>query len=91
MLYTVSAIQILATIDALGELDIRGKAGMEKVGKCIRFRSTCSNNTKASMQILQNCKTARLGPSQEMNGGKQTHGFSSVLSLHYHSCTSCTL
>ena len=35
MLYTVSAIQILATVDALEELDNRGKAGKEKVGKCM--------------------------------------------------------
>lgn len=32
MLYTTSAIQILATIDALAALDPRG--GREKVGKC---------------------------------------------------------
>ncbi|KAG8525354.1 uncharacterized protein KY384_008998 [Bacidia gigantensis] len=35
MLYTVSAVQVLATVDALGELDKRGKAGKEKVGKFI--------------------------------------------------------
>lgn len=35
MLYTVSAIQILATIDALDELDKRGTAGKEKVGRYI--------------------------------------------------------
>jgi geranylgeranyl transferase type-2 subunit beta len=33
MLYTVSAIQILATIDALDELDKRGE-GKAKVAKC---------------------------------------------------------
>lgn len=35
MLYTVSAVQILASIEALDELDKRGKAGSEKVGKYI--------------------------------------------------------
>lgn len=35
MLYTVSAIQILASINALGELDNRGKAGREDVGRYI--------------------------------------------------------
>ena len=35
MLYTVSAIQILATIDAVDELDKRGALGKEKVGKYI--------------------------------------------------------
>ena len=34
ILYTVSAIQILATIDALDELDRRGKAGQIKVASC---------------------------------------------------------
>ena len=34
MLYTVSAIQILGTVNALEELDRRGKAGKEKVGRC---------------------------------------------------------
>jgi len=35
MLYTVSAIQILATIDALEDLDKRGKGGRGSVGKYI--------------------------------------------------------
>ncbi|MCJ1364264.1 hypothetical protein MMC16_003373 [Acarospora aff. strigata] len=35
MLYTVSAVQILATIGALDELEKRGKGGREKVGKFI--------------------------------------------------------
>ena len=34
MLYTVSAVQILGTVDALHEIDRRGKAGKEKIGKC---------------------------------------------------------
>lgn len=34
MLYTVSAIQILATVDALDELDKRCEGGRESVGKC---------------------------------------------------------
>ena len=38
MLYTVSAIQILATVDALEELDKRGKAGKAKVGECMSSR-----------------------------------------------------
>lgn len=35
MLYTVSAIQILTSIDALDDLDNRGKAGREDVGRYI--------------------------------------------------------
>ena len=38
MLYTVSAIQILATVDALDELEKRGKADKEKVGNCMVIR-----------------------------------------------------
>lgn len=34
MLYTVSAVQILATIGALGELEKLGKGGRNRVGKC---------------------------------------------------------
>ncbi len=34
MLYTVSAVQILATIGAIDELDKHGKGGREMVGKC---------------------------------------------------------
>ena len=35
MLYTVSAVQILATVDAIEELDKRGKAGKDQVAKYI--------------------------------------------------------
>ncbi|KAI4199798.1 MAG: hypothetical protein LQ346_002521 [Caloplaca aetnensis] len=35
ILYTVSAVQILVTIDALDELDKRGKGGREEVGRYI--------------------------------------------------------
>ncbi|KAI4132703.1 MAG: hypothetical protein LQ347_002485 [Umbilicaria vellea] len=35
MLYTVSAIQILATVDAIGDLETRGKGGKEKVAAFI--------------------------------------------------------
>jgi hypothetical protein len=34
MLYTVSAVQILITIDAVDELEKRGRGGKEKVGSC---------------------------------------------------------
>ena len=38
MLYTVSAIQILVTVDAIKELDKHGKAGVLKVGNCLLDR-----------------------------------------------------
>ena len=34
MLYTVSAVQILATVDALNDLELRGKGGKARVGEC---------------------------------------------------------
>jgi geranylgeranyl transferase type-2 subunit beta len=34
MLSTVSAVQILATLDALDELENEGRGGKEKVGRC---------------------------------------------------------
>jgi len=34
MLYTVSGVQILATLDAFDELDERVKDGRLKIGKC---------------------------------------------------------
>jgi hypothetical protein len=35
MLYTVSAVQILVTLDALDELDTHTTNGKEQVGRCI--------------------------------------------------------
>ena len=35
MLYTVSAVQILVMVDALDDLEERGKGGRARVGKCI--------------------------------------------------------
>lgn len=37
MLYTVSAVQILVTVDAVDELSKQGRGGKEKVGSCIVF------------------------------------------------------
>jgi prenyltransferase beta subunit len=50
MLYTVSAIQILATLDALDELDRSGRGGKQRAASCMRTPSTnprCKN-TKAT-------------------------------------------
>jgi hypothetical protein len=40
MLYTVSGVQILATLDAFGELDERVKDGRMKIGKCAYYSGT---------------------------------------------------
>jgi geranylgeranyl transferase type-2 subunit beta len=37
MLYTVSAVQILATVDGLGDLEKREKGGQERIAKCKPF------------------------------------------------------
>ena len=47
MLYTVSAVQILAMIDAVGELDKRGKAGKAKVGRYIANLQSSETGTFA--------------------------------------------
>jgi geranylgeranyl transferase type-2 subunit beta len=44
MLYTVSAVQILVTIDAVDELEKRGRGGKEKVGSCTTFPSNMLNS-----------------------------------------------
>lgn len=51
MLYTVSAVQILATIDAMEELDARGQGGKKRVAKCMHYahylqRTTLSNRRR---------------------------------------------
>lgn len=45
MLYTVSAVQILVTIDAVDELEKRGRGGKEKVGSCTTPPSNMLNCT----------------------------------------------
>jgi len=44
MLYTVSGVQILATLDAFAELDERVKGGRMKIGKCMSHGSILRNN-----------------------------------------------
>ena len=34
MLYTVSAVQILALVDGIEELEVNGRGGRERVGRC---------------------------------------------------------
>ena len=46
MLYTVSAVQILVTVDALDELGKNGNGGTEKVGKCTHWPARMSLTVK---------------------------------------------
>ena len=45
ILYTVSAVQILATIDAVDELDRRGKADKMKVAGCESTYNVTASST----------------------------------------------
>lgn len=58
MLYTVSAVQILITIDAVDELEKRGQGGKQKVGSCM----TSSHHAETRDLILNldsHCKFAK--------------------------------
>lgn len=43
MLYTVSSVQILATLDAFDELEAKVPGGREKIGKCTSACGTPPN------------------------------------------------
>lgn len=45
MLYTVSAVQILVTVDAVHELEKRGHGGKQKVGSCMLIPCAMSINS----------------------------------------------
>lgn len=83
MLYTVSAIQILALVDGLDALDSQGK-GKAAVGKCMRFTLGCITGSRPrpptfmhthSLTVLQSspgCRTAPPAPFPAMSGAKRT-------------------
>lgn len=74
MLYTVSAVQILITIDAVDELEKRGRGGKEKVGSCTySLTFTNINNCLLNHQSLQNYRM-QTAPSWETSGAKQIPG-----------------
>lgn len=75
MLYTVSAVQILATLDAFEEFEERVKDGRQKVGKCASTRRYCFDVHAHDYQSLQIFKTLRQGPLQGMNGENETRVF----------------
>lgn len=57
MLYTVSAIQILATIDALDDLEKNGRGGKEKVANCTL--GLLGTNSIHTDRLFSHCKFAR--------------------------------
>jgi hypothetical protein len=81
MLSTVSAVQILALLDAFDELDKRA-FGKEKVGEC-RFRYSPPNlhTTYASSQLLQVFRISQQDAFKAMNGVKKILASSTGLSM----------
>lgn len=52
MLYTVSAVQILVTINAAEELENHGKGGKERVGKCQKYQVAIHQDTNLTFSIV---------------------------------------
>ena len=52
MLYTVSAVQILVTIDAVEELEKYGKGGKERVGECQKPQLTYQQYTNLTYCVV---------------------------------------
>ncbi len=75
MLYTVSAVQILAMIDALDELDARGK-GREAVAACLSLVAPIQLHTvhpaNSSSQSLPISRTALRARLRATNGARRT-------------------
>lgn len=82
MLSTVSAVQILATVGALDELEVGDRGGREKVGRC-KYRYFYVAAGLIS-QILLGFKTKKLAPLPVMSGGRRILDSSMVLSMPYH-------
>ena len=76
MLYTVSAVQILATIDAFDELDARGK-GKDMVGKC-EYTSNQAYHLLIRFQSLPTCKIEKPARSVGMSGVRRIPASSTV-------------
>lgn len=82
MLSTVSAVQILATVDALDELESEGFGGKLKIGKC-KFVYV-SLAARLIIQILPGYKIGKPGPLLVMSGMRRTLDSSMALSTRYH-------
>jgi hypothetical protein len=83
LLYTVSAVQILAEVDALDVLEKRGKGGQDKggkrgVGNCTLASSpspivTLETLRRLTEKISPPFKPAKQAPFQVTNGAKKIH------------------
>jgi Prenyltransferase and squalene oxidase repeat len=83
MLYTVSAIQILATVDALQELERTG--GKDRVGKC--EGNSPRLEAQLTKQTLPGCKILIRARSQAMSGERRILDSSTVPSMPFRSWT----
>lgn len=72
MLYTVSAVQILATLNAFEEFDERIKGGRQKVGKCASALKPLYVVNAHAFQSLQIFKTLTQVPSRGTSGESET-------------------
>ena len=87
MLYTVSAIQILATVHALDALEGEGHAGKEKVVQCARSVAPPSfRGTNHLSQTLPASKTIPQAPLLVMSGANTIPVFSMVPSMLFPFC-----
>lgn len=72
MLYTVSAVQILVTVDAVDELSKRGCGGKEKVAECMTI-SRCNSFfffflLETGNDLLQISHDYRTSPQERLKG-----------------------
>jgi hypothetical protein len=80
MLYTVSGVQILATLDAFGELDERVEGGRLKIAKCTYGQTFLITKARSSqeLQSLQICRIRRRARLRVMNGASRIPAFYTV-------------
>ena len=72
MLYTVSGVQILATLDAFGELEDRVQDGRLKIGNCASVSPRHQGSPAHDSQLSPTCRTPKQAPSQAMSGESET-------------------
>jgi hypothetical protein len=106
MLYTVSAVQILAMVDAFDELEERGR-GKAKVGECalspyihlpslvhslihLLLHLKPNSTLTHPSQSLQTCRTVRQAPSQATSGARRTRASCTAPSTPSPSWDCCT-
>lgn len=79
MLYTLSAVQVLAMVGALSHLEDNRCGGVDAVVKCELIYVFEMSNSSQSFHI---CKTRQPEHLQEINGENKTHVLSFVVCSH---------